>query len=184
MTSIVIFLVTWYNWHNYIKFVFCCFFYFCCLNPLHACGFDNHFCCRRGRFSVFNSRVDDHEKVCCISPYEHPRGLKPYTSHCQVSKLIVSVISGLYDPKKPCFWSIDQPCIHFRILIDQTVDEKTLNLRFAKLLGAVVSNIFASTKMEEDARARLTSFTLRLLQKAKVKMVDACMCLPRMANVN
>ncbi len=137
---------------------------------MHA-GFDDYFCCTRGRFSVFISSVDDYEKACCISSGKHSRGLKPspiivkclrkchswfqrymrcmirkrfvsdhafyvtrfssrrsrksvlylviraswrfetFTSHCQVSKGMASVISGLYDqvwPMKPRFWSIDQ----------------------------------------------------------------------------
>ncbi len=62
-------------WYAMLGFLFLPCMYI--INPLHACGFDNYFCCTRGRFSIFNSRVDDHEKVWCISLCEHPRGLKP-----------------------------------------------------------------------------------------------------------
>ena len=55
-----------------------------------------------------------------------------FTSHCQVFKGTASVISGLYDPMKPRFWSINQPCIHFRILIDRTVGGKKIIFRFGR----------------------------------------------------
>ncbi len=93
------------------------------------------------RFTLLDSRVDGHEKVCCILSYKHPRGLKP------------SPVSGLYDPVKP----------------DQSINLASFSNSFRSngwrkktyfpfWAGRGCSKFFALTKMEENARERLTSF--------------------------